>query len=262
METKMAGILRISRDRKHMKRCTNRLSHLALGMVLTLGGCAVDPLPQPPSMEYEMISIASDGAGIVTIGGDRGATIPGASLSFFNFNLDAASFGMFSTSSASDGSFEISMPGYRINSYRVVLSAPDELPVTLDFHGNYDGSISPTYLPLEECLDISSLLLDFGDVEAGTQEFMAVDIENGCTDLVAIAITDIYLSDVENFIIFHSTLGDHGIEIPQGQTEQIGLYMSPMTGSGEIVRTLVVGYTDGVRTFEAKVVLRGNAVAP
>jgi hypothetical protein len=222
--------------------------------------CAGDPLPQPPTFRYALVSVdqGSD-SGTVVVSGREGATDPGASLEFFNFNLDAASFNKFDTTAADDGSFSITMPGWRINRYRVVVITPGYDPGFVDFHGNYDSSITVDDLPVYRCFGISELYMDFGTVVASDEDwtFRALELSNGCDEIGTITITDIYLSDRDNFTLFHSALGTDGIDMGEGAVEEVGLYFDPVN-AGEIYRNLVVGFTDGERNYEIKIVIRGE----
>jgi len=231
----------------------------AVLMTALLFSCVGDPLPQPPTFQYALVEVDEGSEpGTVVVSGREGATDPGASLDFFNFNLDAASFDKFNATAAADGSFSLTMPGWRINKYRVVVNTEGYDQRVVDFHGNYDASITVDDLPVQRCFGISELYMDFGEVVAAAEDwtFMALELSNGCDEIGTITITDIYLSDRENFTLFHSALGADGIEMVPGAVEEVGLYFDP-TGTVEIYRNLVVGFTDGEREYEIKIILHG-----
>jgi hypothetical protein len=209
-------------------------------------------------MLLDLVSIESDGAGSVTIRGEEGATDAGADLEFFNFNLYSSAFDDFPTRAGSDGSFEIVMPGWKINSYRVVVSVEGEESLAVDFHGNYSGSVSANDDPIYDCFLISDLFVNFGDVVVGNQELRAVTLTNTCTDVADMRITDLYLSDIENFVVLHSSMGADGIRVAQGETEQIGLFFSPVVDDVKVIRNLVVSFTDGTKDYRIKIVIKGN----
>jgi hypothetical protein len=210
-------------------------------------------------MVLDLVTIESDGAGSVTIRGEEGATSPGADLTFFNFNLYGSAFDDFPARAGDDGSFEIVMPGWKINSYRVVVSVEGEGSLVVDFTGNYTGSVSVNNGPIYDCFLISDLFVDFGDVPVGNQEFRAVSMTNTCTDVAGMRITDLYLSDIENFIVLHSSMEADGIHVGSGETEQIGLFFSPIV-EDEVIRNLVVSFTDGTKDYRIKIVIKGNGV--
>jgi len=232
-----------------------------LMMLLPLRSCVGDPLPQPPTFQYALVSIDGlEDSDSVVILGEEGATDPRSTLQFFNFNLDPQSFNVFSTTAMDDGSFTITMPGWRINKYRVVVNTGGFDPMSVDFHGNWDGSISVTDLPIYDCFIISDMFLDFGDVEVGPDswKFMAVELTNTCSEMGTIEINDIYLSDRDNFSVFHSSFP---ATVDVGRTGQIGLQFSPVS-EGEIIKNLEVAFSEGEKSYDIKIILRGNAVIP
>jgi len=208
-------------------------------------------------MVLGLVSIESDGTGSVTIRGEKGATDAGARLTFFNFNLYGSAFDDFPARAGDDGSFEILLPGWKINSYRVVVSVEGEENLAVDFHGNYSGSVSANDDPIYDCFLISDLFVDFGDVVVGNQELRAVTLTNTCTDVAGMRITDLYLSDIENFVVLHSSMGADGIAVGEGEAEQIGLFFSPIV-EDEVIRNLVVSFTDGTKDYRIKIVIKGN----
>ena len=137
-------------------------------------------MPEPPALdptkvgEQPMIFVTNDG--VVSLGGEPGATAPRTTVRITNLDDTAAPI---ETRAGADGSFQVTLEVPLGDELRLQPILGGERGAPLDLLRATDGTFVPS--PRHDCFRIESgLELEFAGVRGGSVETEAVQLENGC----------------------------------------------------------------------------------
>jgi hypothetical protein len=112
-----------------MRRLRNLLASAALGVAAALApACVTTPLPIPPTVDPDLITITPDAAGVI-ITGSEGAVDPGGvdvRVSYRDPDIDSVPILTATAATGDDGSFEVAIGGAPTDLYYIEILLADE----------------------------------------------------------------------------------------------------------------------------------------
>lgn len=226
---------------------------LALVGAMLLGACVVSPQPLPPivpTIDVAKLTLVSTGPDVV-LHGDPGAVTPDATFTALGFVSTVTD----SIVVAADGSFDLPLTEDSAQLYRLeaILDGERSLPIDIEAPTTaIDGpGIIPASPAYAECLTVSPMPVDDrGEVEVGQSESFAVQLQNGCTE--ELAVDEIRLANgAAGFTV--STAAP--LSVPAGELRAVSLAFSPSKEGG--AQDVLVLHLGGTSPGFVAVTLRG-----
>jgi hypothetical protein len=219
-------------------------------------GCVVSPQPLPPSIDVSKLTVDPQ-TGTIHIHGDARAVTSGASLSL----LAATGTGAPSrVQVAPDGSFDALVQPDPANLYQLeaslhgLFSEPVDIAAPMGFNGFKPGPAQTAAQPYASCLRVQpSPAAELGDVHVGATSSVAIELENGCTQ--DLAVDDVRLRDGG---VGFGLDTQAPLAIPAGQVRAVSLHFTP--GSTSSVEDLLIVHFTGTDPGFVLVTLRGTGI--
>lgn len=229
---------------------------LAVAALGVLASCVVSPQPLPPSIDVSKLTIDPT-SGTIRIHGNARAVTGGATLSA----LPATGTGAAAQAAvAADGTFDAVVAPDPANVYRLeaslngLLSEPVDISVPNGFNGFKAGPAAPVTPPYASCLRVQpSPVAVAGDVHVGATAPIAIELENGCTQ--DLAVDDAHLRDGGVGFGLDTAAP---LTIPMGQTHAVSLHFTP--GATSSVEDLLVVHFTGTDPGFVLVTVRGTGI--
>ena len=228
---------------------------LAVAAFASLASCVVSPQPLPPSIDVSKLTVDPT-SGTIRIHGNAKAVTGGATLSALAATGTAAAT---QAHVAADGTFDAVVTPDPANIYRLeaslngLFSEPVDISVP-NVNGFAAGLAEKAAEPYASCLHVQpSPVAVAGDVHLGATTSIAVDLQNGCAQ--DLAIDDAHLRNGGAGFGLDTAAP---LTIPMGQTQAVSLHFKPATASS--VDDLLVLHFTGTDPGFVLVTVRGTGI--